>query len=95
MQEFIKKVNKLTPVLNIRQKKVKDEEILLSSLEKDKKILIQKVKEDKTKYMNGVNLLNQFRRENNWNSVVTIEGLVDFTRDQWIKNYKKSQFVEF
>jgi flagellar biosynthesis chaperone FliJ len=94
MQQTSRKIRRVQPIIKLKQSKVDEEALLLAQRRAEKVEIVKAMKENQRRYMDGVEELNQVRVSKARANLETLEGALDYVKDQWWKLYKKAQEAE-
>jgi flagellar biosynthesis chaperone FliJ len=94
MQQAFKKIQRVQPIIKLKQSKVDEESVALAQRRAEKVEIVKQMKENQRRYMDGVEELNTLRTSRARSNLDTMEQALDYVKDQWWKLYKKAQEAE-
>lgn len=89
-----RKIKRVQPIIKMKKSKVDEEAAVLIAIRTEKVEIVKQMKENQKRYMEGVEELNRIRISKTRQNLDTLEGSLDFVKQQWYKLYKDVQNVE-
>lgn len=94
MQQHLRKMKRVRPLINLRASKVTEETSVLSQIRKEKESAVKALRESQRKYIDGVEELNRLRSSAQRENLQTMEDALDAVKTHWYALFKKVQEVE-
>ena len=94
MQGSFKKIKKVQPLVRAKKAMLDQEAVRLSKIRSEKIAVVQRMKENQTKYMSGVDQLNVIRGSEDRQNLETMEQSLDVIKSKWYQLYKEVQTCE-
>jgi flagellar export protein FliJ len=94
MQQTMRKMKRVEPLIRLKQGKVDEEAVTLGGIRTEKVAVVKSMRENQKRYMDGVEQLNQLRASRQRQNLETLESALDHVKAQWYRLYKQVQDVE-
>ncbi len=94
MQQILRKIKRVEPVINTKQSRVNLEATVLNEIKSEKVEIVQAMKAFQRKYMEGVEKLNSERESSSRNMLGSLESSLDYVKGKWYKLYRDVQEIE-
>lgn len=94
MQQTFRKIRRVQPIIKLKKQKMDEEAVVLANIRTEKQEIVRSMKESQSRYMRGIEELNQIRQSKTRSNLHTLEEALDFVKAQWYGLYKKVQEVE-
>jgi flagellar export protein FliJ len=94
MQQSMRKIKRVQPLIRMKKAKVDEEAAVLEAIRKKKLEIVSTMKENQRRYMEGVEQLNAVRASRGRSNLTTLEGSLDYVKAEWYRLYKMVQDVE-
>jgi flagellar export protein FliJ len=94
MQDSLKRIKKVHPLVRAKKAMLDQEASTLAQIRQEKIAVVQRMKENQKKYMDGVDHLNVVRESAERSNLETLENGLDLIKSKWYQLYKDVQTVE-
>lgn len=94
MQQQLKKIKRVKPLIKVKKSKVDEESALLAIIKKQKVEIVAAMRQNQKRYMDGVEDLNRIRSSKSRDNLSTLESGLDYVKTQWYKLYQQVQDIE-
>jgi flagellar export protein FliJ len=94
MQQHLKKIKKVGPLVKVKKSKVDEEAQVLVIIRNEKIGVVAAMRQNQKQYMDGVEQLNRIRTSKMRDNLQTLEGSLDYVKSQWYKLYQQVQDLE-
>lgn len=94
MRQYLKKIERLDPVIGIKQKRVDDESRFLGEIRREKARMESDLVSWQQRYLDGVTRLNAIRESGNRSMLAALEAAVDHARETLFSLFQKLKEVD-
>jgi flagellar biosynthesis chaperone FliJ len=94
MQQTMRKMKRVEPLIRLKQGKVDEEAGVLGVIRSEKVAVVKSMRDNQKRYMDGVEQLNKLRASRARQNLETLESALDHVKAQWYRLYKQVQEVE-
>ncbi len=94
MKSILDKIKKVRPLVRARKSMMDEQVAILGNIRTEKIAIVSQMKENQTRYMQGVDNLNKTRNSDLRENIEVLERGLDLVKSRWYKLHLEAQNIE-